>query len=67
MFQRQRKEMSPQVKYRRRGVLKRQIQCNTVHAGRIIIYHLTVLLHVQKCDHNDQLYRIALIPPFPTC
>ena len=59
MFQRQRKEMSPKVKYRRWSVLKRQIQFNKVHGGRIYI------LLLQKCGHNDRLHRIALIPPFP--
>ena len=58
MFQRQRTEMSPKVKYRRWSVLKRQIQINKVHGGRIYI------LLLQKCDHNDRLQRIALIPPF---
>ena len=59
MFQRQRKEMSPKVKYRRWSVLKRQIQFNKVHGGRIYI------LLLQKCGHNDRLHKIALIPPFP--
>ena len=59
MFQRQRKEMSPKVKYRRWRVLKRQIQFNKVHSGRI--YSLLL----QKCDHNDRLHKIALKPPFP--
>ena len=56
--QRQRTEMSPKVKYRRWRVLKRQIQFDKVHGGRIYI------LLLQKCDHNDWLQRIALIPPF---
>ena len=51
--------MSPQVKYRRWSVLKRQIQFNKVHGGRIYI------LLLQKCGHNDRLHKIALIPPFP--
>ena len=59
MFQRQRKEMSPKVKYRRWRVLKRQIQFDKVHGGRICI------LLLQKCGHNDRLHKIALIPPFP--
>ena len=58
MFQRQRKKMSPKVKYRRWSVLKRQIQFNKVHGGRICI------LLLQKCGHNDRLHKIALIPPF---
>ena len=58
MFQRQRKEMSPKVKYRRWSVLKRQIQLKKVHGGRIYI------LLLQKCGHNDRLHKIALIPPF---
>ena len=59
MFQRQRKEMSPKVKYRRWSVLTRQIQLNKVHYGRIYI----VLL--QQCHHNDRLRRIARIPLCP--
>ena len=58
LTQRQRTETSPKVKYRRWRVLKRQIQFDKVHGGRIYI------LLLQKCDHNDQLQRIALIPPF---
>ena len=59
MFQRQRKENVCKVKYRRWSVLKRQIQLNKVHYGRIYI----VLL--QQCHHNDRLRRIARVPLCP--
>ena len=42
---------SPKVIYRRWSVLKRQIQFNKVHSGRIYI------LLLQKYDHNDQLQK----------
>ena len=58
MFQRQRKEMSPKVKYRRWSILKRQMQFNKVHGGCIYI------LILRKCDHTDRLQRIALKPSF---